>query len=82
MSVLAIVTWAMDATPSPMPTIVDENVVTPGPWGFVATAFVALATIGLIFDAVRRMRRLRYRAEITAKLDAEEAAAAAAEDQP
>ncbi|HLP22901.1 MAG TPA: hypothetical protein VK139_02530 [Microbacteriaceae bacterium] len=82
MSLHAAMIWAMDATPSPTPTIVDENLVTPGPWGFVATAFIALATIGLIYDAVRRMRRMRYRAEIAAKLDAEEAARNAGDSSP
>lgn len=71
MSVLSAVVLAMDATPSPTPSIVDANVVSPGPWGFVFTAFIALATIGLIYDAVRRIRRVRYRDEIRAKLEAE-----------
>lgn len=63
--------WVLDATPTPTPSIVDENVVTPGPWGFAATAFVALATIGLIYDAIRRIRKVRYREEIDARLQAE-----------
>lgn len=72
MSVLSIVSHVLaDVTPAPTPTIVGDNVVTPGPWGFLATAFVALATIGLIYDAVRRMRRVRYKDEIDAKLQAE-----------
>lgn len=67
----SLAVWVLDATPSPTPSIVDENVVTPGPWGFVATAFVALATIALIFDAVRRIRKVRYKDEIDARLQAE-----------
>lgn len=63
--------FATELTPSPTPTIVDANVVSPGPWGFAATAFVALATIGLIYDAVRRMRKIRYKDEIDARLEAE-----------
>lgn len=67
----SLAVWVLDATPSPTPSIVDENVVTPGPWGFAATAFVALATIALIFDAVRRIRKVRYKDEIDARLQAE-----------
>lgn len=59
-------------------TAIDPEVVTPGVVGFVATAFVALATIALVWDMVRRIRRQRYQAEIDAKLDAEEAALAKA----
>ncbi|MFM6974882.1 MAG: hypothetical protein ACKOXM_07135 [Agromyces sp.] len=82
MSVLtAAVIWAAEATPTPSPSIVDENLVTPGPWGFAATAFVALATIGLIYDAIRRVRRVRYREEIQARLQ-EELAAKNAGPQP
>ena len=35
---------------------------------------VTVGAILLIFDMVRRVRRVRYRAEISAKLDAEQAA--------
>lgn len=53
---------------------VDPNSVTPGVVGFLATLFVALAVLVLIADMVRRVRRVRYRAEISEKLDAEAAA--------
>ncbi|MDE2386756.1 MAG: hypothetical protein KGL77_03570 [Actinomycetales bacterium] len=46
----------------------------PGTLGFIMTFFVSAAAIALIFDMVRRVRRVRYRAEIEAKLDAEAAA--------
>lgn len=59
-------------------TAIDPELVTPGVVGFVATIFVALATILLVWDMVRRIRRQRYQAEIDAKLDAEEAALAKA----
>lgn len=59
-------------------TAIDPELVTPGVVGFVATVFVALATILLVWDMVRRIRRQRYQAEIDAKLDAEEAALAKA----
>ena len=46
----------------------------PGTLGFIMTFFVSAAAIALIFDMVRRVRRVRYRAEIEAKLEAEAAA--------
>jgi hypothetical protein len=55
----------------------DENSVTPGVAGFVAIFLVAAATILLLLDMTRRVRRARYRGEIAERLDAEEAAAAA-----
>ncbi len=56
-------------------TAIDPNIVTPGVVGFIATIFVAVVTILLVWDMVRRIRRQRYQAEIEAKLDAEQAAA-------
>ena len=60
----------------------DPDTVTPGIWGFVLTAVVAIAVVGIGFDLVRRIRRVNYKAEIGARLEAElaerDAAAAAA----
>jgi hypothetical protein len=56
-------------------TAIDPDIVTPGVVGFLATFFVAIVTVLLIWDMVRRIRRQRYQAEIEAKLDAEQAAA-------
>ncbi len=66
--------------PSPSPSF-DPNSVTPGWIGFVVTALIVVVSLGLIADMVRRMRRLRYRAEAQAKIAAEQAeqSAAAAE---
>ena len=44
----------------------------PGTLGFLFVFFLAVSSIFLIFDMVRRVRRVRYRAEIQEKLDAEE----------
>jgi flagellar biosynthesis/type III secretory pathway M-ring protein FliF/YscJ len=55
----------------------DPNTVTPGVVGFLATFGLALVVVLLAFDMVRRVRRTRYRAEIGAQLDAEEAEARA-----
>ena len=52
---------------------VDPNSVTPGVVGFLVTLFVAVVVLLLIADMVRRVRRVRYRAEINEKLDAEAA---------
>lgn len=45
----------------------------PGTLGFLFVFGMSLAAIFLIFDMVRRVRRVRYRAEISEKLDAEAA---------
>ena len=71
---------ASTATPTPTPAV-DPNLVTPGPWGFVAIAFVALAVVLLVWDMMRRIRRARIRSEIDEMLDAEEAAARG-DDEP
>jgi hypothetical protein len=62
-------------TPSPSPTSkVPDVAVTPGVWGFVAIAGIAIAVILLILDMIRRLRRVNYRAEIRERIAAEEAA--------
>jgi len=58
-------------------TAINPDLVTPGVVGFIATFFVAVITVLLVWDMVRRIRRQRYQAEIEAKLDAEQAAAGA-----
>jgi hypothetical protein len=60
---------ALATTPSPLPTPslregVSEDQITPGLWGFIMTAFFVLATTLLIVDMVRRIRRVRYRAQV------------------
>ncbi|MET0736470.1 MAG: hypothetical protein ABWY55_12615 [Microbacterium sp.] len=64
------------ATPTPTPTV-DPELVTPGPWGFVVIALLAVVVILLVWDMMRRIRRGRVRADIREELDAEEQAAAA-----
>ena len=65
------------ATPSPAPEV-DPNLVTPGPWGFVVIAVLAVAVVALIGDMMRRIRRGRVRADVSEQLDAEKLAAAQA----
>ncbi|MDP9883278.1 hypothetical protein J2W21_000768 [Sinomonas atrocyanea] len=60
---------ALTQTPAPSPSGslrpgLSEDMITPGNWGFAATAFVVLLTIFLIIDMVRRLRRMRYRAQV------------------
>lgn len=60
------------ATPTPTPTVDPaETWYSPGTIGFIMTFFVTAGAIALIFDMVRRIRRVRYRAEIAEKLAAE-----------
>jgi hypothetical protein len=55
---------------------ISEDQVTPGLLGFIMTAFFVVATALLIVDMVRRIRRVRYRAQV----EEERLAAAAAAD--
>lgn len=72
----AVALWLGAApTPSPSPTGVDDDAVTPGWLGFTAMFLVGVAVLLLVVDMVRRIRRVRYRAEVNEQLDAEEAAA-------
>jgi hypothetical protein len=57
-------------TPTPLP-VIDEDMVTPGVIGFLVTFLIAVATVLLIVDMTRRVRRVRYRAEIQEQLEAE-----------
>lgn len=70
--------WLTGTVPSPSPSEFgvftgDENLITPGWIGFAITFLVALATVFLVLDMTRRVRRTRYRAEIREKLEAEAA---------
>ena len=67
------------STPTPTPTTDPAHTFySPGTVGFLATFGVTVAAVLLIFDMVRRVRRVRYREEIRLKLEAEAAAEAAA----
>ena len=71
------------ATPTPTPTVdPSETWYSPGTIGFIMTFFMAAGAIALIFDMVRRIRRVRYRAEISEKLAAEAAAKPASSAKP
>ena len=77
----AFVTLAAAATPSPSPSIPSADVTTPGPWGFAAIFGVGIVVALLLVDMTRRIRRVRYRAEVNEKLDSE-ARAENEQDQP
>ncbi|GAB3127990.1 hypothetical protein [Glaciibacter psychrotolerans] len=68
----SVLAAAGDQTPPP------DDLVTPGVVGFFAIFFVAVAVVLLGIDMVRRIRRTTYRAEISARLEAEIAEVAAA----
>jgi len=64
------VVWLATETPSDV--VIDDTWYSPGVVGFLATFGVAAAAIFIIFDMTRRVRRVRYRAEIVQKLDLED----------
>ncbi|GAA4179786.1 hypothetical protein [Gryllotalpicola koreensis] len=68
-----LVQLAATPTPSPTPSIPAADITTPGVWGFVAFFGVAVVVLLLVIDMTRRIRRVRYRAEVNEKLDAEQA---------
>jgi len=75
------------ATPSPEPTLYpafegDPNSVTPGVIGFLATLFIAVATLLIIVDMNRRVRRVRYRelAQETIRTEQAQAEAGSSEE--
>ena len=57
----------------PGEVIIDDTWYSPGVVGFLATFGLAAASLLIIWDLVRRIRRVRYRAEISEKLDQEQA---------
>lgn len=73
---LKLITSALIYLEEPSPTETTDPANTfysPGTVGFLAVAFITGAAILIIFDMVRRVRRVRYRAEIQEKLAAEAA---------
>jgi hypothetical protein len=60
------------ASEAPSYVVIDDTWYSPGVVGFLATFGVAGAAILIIFDMTRRVRRVRYRAEIVQKLDLEQ----------
>jgi hypothetical protein len=67
-----------NTTPTPSPTFGsytgDEDLITPGWIGFAITFLIMAATVLLVLDMTRRVRRTRYRGEIRERLEAEAAA--------
>ena len=61
----------IDPPPTPPAYEGDPNLVTPGVIGFIITFAIALFTVLLILDMVRRIRRVRYRAAVQADISAE-----------
>ena len=63
--------FALEETPLIPAIELDPNSVTPGVVGFLATLFVAMGVVVIIVDITRRVRRVRYLAEIVERLDRE-----------
>lgn len=62
--------------PAPSPSLrpgLSQDQVTPGLLGFLLTAFIVVLTTLLIVDMVRRIRRVRYRAQVEEERAAAEA---------
>lgn len=53
------------------PTPITADEVTPGWVGFAITAVFMIVVILLVFDMVRRIRRVRYRGEAQERIAAE-----------
>lgn len=70
------------AAPTPTPTSdeLDPLTVSPGLVGFLATFAVAVATVLLVVDMTRRVRRLRFREEQERRRQEEAAAASERDD--
>lgn len=68
-----LIAWMADPTPSPLPEYTgDPDLVTPGIIGFIVTFAIAAATVLLLIDMTRRVRRVRYRGEVREQLEAEQ----------
>lgn len=68
-----LVALVLEIDPPSTPPAFDGNpdLVTPGVVGFIITFAIALITVLLIVDMVRRIRRVRYRAAVQADIAAE-----------
>ena len=75
-----VTVWA-DTTPTPLPAYEgDVNLITPGVVGFAVTFLIAVATVFLLLDMTRRVRRVRYRSEVREQIAIEQAEEALAAD--
>jgi hypothetical protein len=70
------------ATPSPVVTTPDPNLVTPGVAGFLVVFLLALATIVLLRSMTNHLRKVRYSPDPAADADADEKATNGSETRP
>ena len=74
-SITDLLVRASVVTSMTAPTPPDDDLITPGVVGFLVTFLVAVATVLLVVDMVRRVRRVNYRDQIREKLLIEQAEA-------
>ncbi|MET1015727.1 MAG: hypothetical protein ABWX76_02845 [Leifsonia flava] len=74
-SITDLLVRASVVTSTTAPTPPDDDLITPGVVGFLVTFLVAVATVLLVIDMVRRVRRVNYRDQIREKLLIEQAEA-------
>ena len=80
-----LIALATSPAPAPSPSLrpgLSQDQVTPGLLGFLLTAFIVVLTALLIVDMVRRIRRVRYRAQVEEERAAAEAALSGSSAQP
>ncbi|PVZ58946.1 hypothetical protein [Arthrobacter sp. H-02-3] len=78
-----LIALATAPAPTPTPSLrpgLSEDQVTPGFLGFLLTAFIVVLTALLIVDMVRRIRRVRYRAQVEAERTAADEAGTSGAD--
>ena len=69
----ALMLRLLEVSPLPTPPAFegDPNLVTPGVVGFIVTFGIAIITVLLVIDMVRRIRGVRYRAAVQEDIAAE-----------
>ena len=72
----AVSVISLTSTPTPMPAYTgDPNLITPGVVGFIAIFVIAVATVFLLIDMNRRVRRTKYRELVRQQIEEEQKAA-------
>jgi TRAP-type C4-dicarboxylate transport system permease small subunit len=67
-----LLAFILAATPTPSPGTPADDLVSPTWVGFAVTFALAVVTVLLIVDMTRRIRGVRYRAEVRERLENEQ----------